>query len=213
MSIIVICCLITWLPEIYRGGGTAEVRLIQYVFGSIKIKLGDFAEVGTGNSNGNEAVENGLYPFFIRSQSVKAKNNFEFDEEALIIPGEGGIGDIFHYINGQYALHQRVYRIHFKSNIIDTKYVYYYMNAFFKRFILRKAVDATVKSIRKPMIEDFVFELPPLEEQKRVVSILDKFDKLCNDLTSGIPAHINALEKQYEYFRNKLLTFEQKKLA
>ena len=76
------------------------------------IKIKDIAQVGTGSSNGNEADEDGKYPFFVRSQIVKSKNDFEYDEEAIIIPGEGGIGDIFHYINGKYALHQRVYRIH-----------------------------------------------------------------------------------------------------
>lgn len=76
----------------------------------VKIKrIGDVAEVGTGSSNGNEAEDEGEYPFFIRSQTVKAKNDYEYDEEAIIIPGEGGVGDIYHYISGKYALHQRVY--------------------------------------------------------------------------------------------------------
>lgn len=63
------------------------------------VKVGDLAQVGTGSSNGNEAEENGEYPFFVRSQTIKRKNDYEYDEEAIIIPGEGGIGDIFHYIN------------------------------------------------------------------------------------------------------------------
>ena len=71
-------------------------------------RIGDIAEVSTGKSNGNEAQEDGKYPFFIRSQTVKAKDDYEFDEEAIIIPGEGGVGDIFHYVKGKYALHQRV---------------------------------------------------------------------------------------------------------
>ena len=50
--------------------------------------------------------------------------------------------------------------------------------------------------------------LPPLEEQQRIVDILDRFDTLCNDLTAGLPAEIEARQKQYEYYRDKLLTFE-----
>lgn len=72
------------------------------------MRIGDIAEVGTGSSNGNEAIDGGLYPFFIRSQTVKTKNAYEYDEEAIIIPGEGGVGEIFHYVDGKYALHQRV---------------------------------------------------------------------------------------------------------
>ena len=60
-----------------------------------------------------KAIDDGTYPFFVRSQTIKAKDDYEYDEEAIIIPGEGGIGEIFHYVNGKYALHQRVYRIHF----------------------------------------------------------------------------------------------------
>ena len=51
--------------------------------------------------------------------------------------------------------------------------------------------------------------IPPLEEQKRIVAILDRFDALCNDLTSGLPAEIAARKKQYEYYRDKLLTFKE----
>ena len=53
-------------------------------------------------------------------------------------------------------------------------------------------------------------DIPALQEQKRIVSILDRFDALCNDLTSGLPAEIEARTKQYEYYRDKLLTFQQK---
>ena len=52
-------------------------------------------------------------------------------------------------------------------------------------------------------------QLPPLAEQERIVKILDRFDKLCNDLTSGLPAEIAARKKQYEYYRDKLLTFKK----
>jgi type I restriction enzyme S subunit len=51
---------------------------------------------------------------------------------------------------------------------------------------------------------------PPVEEQKRIVDILDRFDTLCNDLTSGLPAEIAARQKQYEYYRDKLLSFPEK---
>ena len=162
------------------------------------------AEVGTGSSNGNEAQEDGKYPFFIRSQTVKRKNEWEYDEEAIIIPGEGGIGEIYHYVNGKYAIHQRVYRIHFTDNSVDVKFAYHYFRAFFKNFIMRKAVSATVKSIRKPMIEEFMLPVPPLEVQREIVHILDSFTLLTAELT----AELTARKKQYEFYRNKMLTFD-----
>ena len=81
-------------------------------------KLGEVSLVGTGKSNTNEQVENGLYPFYVRSKFVKRINKYEFDEEAIIIPGEGGIGEIFHYVKGKYALHQRAYRIKLQDDIV-----------------------------------------------------------------------------------------------
>lgn len=164
------------------------------------IKIKDIAQVGTGSSNGNEADEDGKYPFFVRSQIVKSKNDFEYDEEAIIIPGEGGIGDIFHYINGKYALHQRVYRIHFTTQQINVKFAFYYMKSAFKRFIMTKAVSATVTSIRKPMIEDFEIPVPPLPVQEEIVRVLDVFTELQAELQKRL--------QQYNFYRDNLLNFK-----
>lgn len=60
-------------------------------------------------------------------------------------------------------------------------------------------------------LKKFPFPIPPLSEQERIVAILDRFDALCNDLTSGLPAEIEARRKQYEYYRDKLLTFREAK--
>ena len=160
-------------------------------------KIHDVAEVGTGCCNGNEAEDGGVYPFFVRSQNVKAKNDFQYDEEAIIIPGEGGIGDIFHYVNGKYALHQRVYRIHFIDKTINAKFIYYYMKSNFKSFILKKAVSATVTSIRKPMIEKFEIPIPPLDVQNEIVRILDTFTSHAAELQ----AELQARKEQYDYYK------------
>jgi type I restriction enzyme S subunit len=166
--------------------------------------LGEVAEVGTGNKNGNEAIENGEYPLFVRSKFIKRIDSYEFDEEAIIIPGEGGIGDIFHYVNGKFSLHQRAYRIHFLSDEVLVRFMYFYMTSKFKAFIFQKAVNATVSSIRKPMIEKFPIPIPPLTIQQEIVSILDKFTTL--------EAELEARTLQYDYYRNQLLNFEGKEV-
>lgn len=166
-------------------------------------KVGQLAQVGTGSSDRKNAVEGGEYPFYVRSKDVMRIDSYEFDEEAILIPGEGGIGEIFHYIQGKYALHQRAYRIHFTDERVDTRFAYLYFTANFKRFILQKAVSATVTSIRKPMITDFPFPVPPLEVQRALVGILDKFTKL----EAELEAELEARKKQYAYYRNSMLTF------
>jgi len=60
-----------------------------------------------------------------------------------------------------------------------------------------------------PSICSITIPVPPLAEQARIVAILDRFDALCHDLTSGLPAEIEARRKQYEYYRDKLLTFKE----
>ena len=167
-------------------------------------ELREVAYIGTGSSNGNEATENGKYPLFVRSKIVKRIDTYEFDEEAIVIPGEGGIGDIFHYINGKYALHQRAYRIHLLSDEISTKFVCYYMMSNFKKFIRQKAVNATVSSIRKPMIEKFPIPFPPLPIQQEIVTILDKF----TSLEAELEAELEARTRQYDFYRNQLLSFD-----
>jgi len=59
------------------------------------------------------------------------------------------------------------------------------------------------------MIKKINLDIPPLEEQQRIVNILDKFDKLINDISEGIPAEIELRRKQYEYYRNKLLDIKE----
>ena len=173
-------------------------------------RLGEVAEIGTGSSNTDEQLEKGVYPFFVRSQEVRWKNEFEYDETAIITSGDGvGVGKIFHFYEGKYALHQRAYRIHIVSDEFLPKYVFYYMKNGFLKYIERNAFQSSVTSIRRPMLLNFQLPLISIAEQKRIVDILDRFDSLCNSLTEGLPAEIALRKKQYEYYRDKLLSFKE----
>lgn len=167
--------------------------------------LGEVSEVGTGNANRQDEDENGEYPFYVRSKNILKSKKYQFDETAIVLPGEGGIGDIFHYIEGKYALHQRAYRIHVYSNKINTKFLYYLMCDKFKKYILTRCVGATSISIRKPMLEQFQFPVPPLHVQTEIVRILDTFTELTAELT----AELTTRQKQYNYYRDKLLSFKE----
>lgn len=167
-------------------------------------KLGDVCEVGTGNNNREDACENGLYPFYVRSKDILRINKYLFNEEAVIIPGEGGIGDIFHYANGKYGLHQRAYRVHPTNKELICKFVYYYLSDKFKQYIISKSVGATATSIRKPMLEGFMLPIPSLAKQQEIVSHLDTFTTLISNLES----ELDMRRKQYEHYRNQLLDFE-----
>ena len=109
-----------------------------------------------------------------------------------------------------YTLNQRIGALRVKDNgYIDTKFLFYILNR--NRQLLRydNGVDQT--NLKKQEILNIIIPVPPLKEQERIVSILDRFDTLCNDLTIGLPAEIEARRKQYEYYRDKLLTFREAK--
>ena len=169
------------------------------------VELGEIADIGTGSSNRQDEDSNGKYPFYVRSKNILKSNTFEFDETAIVIPGEGGIGDIFHYVDGKYALHQRAYRICVFCKKMDTKFLYYIMCCHFKKYILAKSVGATATSIRKPMLENFKLPVPPMEVQREIVRILDSFTLLTAELT----AELTARKKQYEFYRDFLLSFDE----
>ena len=172
--------------------------------------LCEIADISTGNSNTNEAVEDGKYPFFVRSQEPLRKNDFEYDEAAIITAGDGvGVGKVYHYIEGRYALHQRAYRIHINTPEVVPKYYFHYMKAKFLPYIQKTMFQGSVASIRRPMLNAFPVPVPPLDVQSRIVNVLDNFEKICSDLNIGLPAEIEARQKQYEYYRDKLLTFAE----
>ena len=168
--------------------------------------LGNLCEIGTGSNNREDACDNGLYPFFVRSKEVLRIDSYLYDEEAVLIPGEGGVGDIFHYINGKYGLHQRTYRVHPISTKVSGRYLFYYLSGNFKSYINSKSYKATAASIRKPMLIDFPIALPVVEEQKRIVDILDTFTASIDNLKEQIALR----RKQYEYYRDQLLDLEGK---
>ena len=104
-------------------------KVFDFTNAEIEWTLAEIADIGTGSSNTNEELDDGKYPFFVRSQEVRRKNTFEYDETAIITSGDGvGVGKIFHYIEGKYALHQRAYRIHIMDKRVLPKYYFYYGN-------------------------------------------------------------------------------------
>ena len=115
--------------------------------------------------------------------------------------------------NDTYYLAPNVARIRFDAKSINPNFMRYYFqtNHFVRKQINRYMKSSSMKNLTMENIRKFLVPIPPLEEQKRIVAILDRFDALCNDLTSGLPAEIEARQKQYEYYRDKLLSFKEVK--
>jgi type I restriction enzyme S subunit len=169
------------------------------------IPLKDVADIGTGSSNTNEGLEKGKYPFYTRGKEVLWKNEYEFDETSIITAGDGvGVGKVFHFVSGKFALHQRAYRIHIKTEEINPRFIFFYMVSNFEKYIKMKSFFAAVTSVRKPMIFNYPIPKCTILIQQRIVSILDTFEASISNLES----QLEQRQKQYEYYRNQLLTFE-----
>ena len=139
-------------------------------------RLGDVAHIKTGKKNNEDKVEDGLYTFFVRSQTVERINTYSFDGEAILVPGEGGIGSIFHYINSKFDYHQRVYKISDFTTEVNGKFIYYCMMLTFNEQAMRNSVKATVDSLRLPTFIGFEFLAPSTQEQTGIAAVLSDMD-------------------------------------
>ncbi|MER4691775.1 restriction endonuclease subunit S, partial [Klebsiella pneumoniae] len=183
-------------------------QLLSFDEGEVEWKtLGEVAVIGTGNHDTQDAIEHGKYIFYARGREPLKLNVFDFDETAIITAGDGaGVGKVFHYAKGKYALHQRAYRI-VPNAFMNPRFVYHYITAYFFTYIQKASVSSSVTSLRRPMFLKFPIPVPPSEEQARIVEILDKFDTLTNSITEGLPREIELRQKQYEYYRDLLFSF------
>ena len=173
--------------------------------------LGEVCNIGTGSHNTQDGLTEGDFPFYTRGTEILRLNTYDFDETAIITAGDGaGVGKVFHYVQGKYALHQRAYRIIANRDHLLPRFLYHYMRYSFYDYIMKTSVSSSVTSVRKPMLEAYPIPLPSLSEQARIVAILDKFEALTTSLSDGIPAEQIAQQRRYEYYRDKLLSFPGK---
>ncbi len=165
-------------------------------------KLGEISNIKTGDKDNKDKVKNGSYPFFVRSDNIERINSYSYDGEAILIPGDGRIGEIFHYIKGKFNYHQRVYRISHFGKIVVGKYIYYYLQQNFLKEAIKHSVKATVDSLRLPTFTQMKIELPTKEYQILIANILSAIDKEIELLNKKIEVY----KQQKKGLMQKLLT-------
>lgn len=166
----------------------------------------DVCNITTGNKNTQDKSDDGIYPFYVRSQIVERINSWTFDGEAILTAGDGvGVGRVFHYSTGKIGVHQRVYILSdFKC---DGKYLYSYFAGNFYNRVKRMSAKNSVDSVRMEMIADMPISLPSTEEQKKIGHLLALLDeriatqnKIIEDLkklkSAIIEKHYSQAEKQ-----------------
>ena len=151
-------------------------------------KAKEICSIGTGKSNTQDQVDDGKYPFYIRSDVPVRSNKYLYDCEAVITIGDGNIGKVFHYVNGKFDLHQRCYKMtDFKD--IWGKYFFYYFSTKFYNRAMKMTAKATVDSVRLEMISEMdIIKPPQISEQKQIAEFFANLDNL-------ITLHQRKLEK------------------
>lgn len=163
--------------EIKPGYKRTEVGTIPQDWDVARIV--DVASITTGSRNTQDRIDTGIYPFFVRSQTVERINSYSFDGEAVLTAGDGvGTGKIFHYINGKFDLHQRVYQIsNFSPRLNGFFFYLYFASKFFDR-IMSMTAKSSVDSVRREMIADMLMPLPTPDEQRAIAAALADADAL-----------------------------------
>lgn len=180
---------VEWLGDIPKHW---EVRDLRYL-----------AEIDTGGKDTKDAVDDGDYPFFVRSQTKERIDSYSYDGEAVLTAGDGvGVGKVFHYIDGKFDYHQRVYKISDFPEDVDGKYLYYYLKANLKMEIFKNNAKSTVDSLRMPMFKSFPIAFGSLEEQRSIVNYLDNQNEEIDNLIEKVRKGIERLKE----YRTALIT-------
>ena len=142
-------------------------------------KVSELCSISTGKSNTQDKVEDGEYPFYVRSPIIERSTKYLYDEEAVITVGDGvGTGKVFHYVNGKYDLHQRCYRMYGFSDELNAHYFYHTFSKLFYKRVMAMTAKTSVDSVRLEMISDMKIPVPNVEEQRKIGNLLDGIDHL-----------------------------------
>ncbi len=183
---------VPWLGEIPEHWGVRRLRSI--------------ANIKTGCRDTADRVDDGQYPFFVRSQTVERINTWSYDGEAVLTAGDGvGVARVFHYVNGKFDYHQRVYKFSNFREILG-KFFFEYFRATLKFEALAGNAKSTVDSLRQPMLQNFAVVLPPLPEQTAIVRFLDWADHRIRRVIRAREKRIKLLKEYKQALINQAVT-------
>ena len=196
---------------------------------SDKVEWKTLGEISVGNltyGSGASAIEYDGEVRYVRITDIDTNGNLkeekfspsEIEEKYFLNYGDilfarsgATVGKNYIHQSGEKSVYAGyLIRLIVNQKLALPKYIYYYINSteYFK-FVENTKSNGSQPNINAKQYSDFKIPLPPLPVQEYIVSILDKFDALVNDLSQGLPKEIELRQKQYEYYREKLLNFEK----
>lgn len=174
-------------------------------------KLIDVSSISRGKRvTKKDLNENNEFPVYQNSLAPMGYyKDYNYEKNKTYIISAGAAGEIGFCKENFWAADDCLVVYNLKE-VLD-KYVYYYLLVK-QDYIKANVRKASIPRLSREIIKNIEIPIPSLERQEEIVNILDKFDKLCNDISEGLPAEIEARQKQYEYYRDKLLTFKELKV-
>lgn len=151
--------------------------------------IGELAKVTTGGRDTQNKVDDGAYPFFVRSQNVERIDTYSYDGEAILTSGDGvGVGENYHYIDGRFDFHQRVYCICDFDDSVSGRFFFHYFSLHFKKRVKQMSAKNSVDSVRMFMITEMPIWIPTIGEQERIADCLSSLDDLITAQSQKIDA-------------------------
>lgn len=165
---------------------------------------------GNNLDNGKITINNATKEI---SKNSYDKYNGNFKIGTILMSINGTIGKIAYYNGEKIILGKSVaYFEIIDENVVNNKYLYYYLQSKEAlRYFENNKTGSTIKNLGLKALREMNIPFPSLEKQKLISNQIEKFDDLCNNITEGLPAEIEARQKQYEYYRDKLLSFKELK--
>lgn len=171
------------------------------------VKLKYLSSISTGVYDTQDKLEDGAFPFFVRSPHVERIDKYSHDCEAVMTAGDGvGVGKVFHYYNGKFAAHQRVYVFNQFKNNVNGKYIYYSLMSNLKLEVLQGNAKSTVDSLRYPMLSNFPILLPSSSTQNIIVDFLERKTSEIDTLISDKEKLIALLEEKRQAIITEAVT-------
>jgi type I restriction enzyme S subunit len=169
-----------------------------------KISLDEVA-VKIASGKNKERLESGEFPVYGSTGIIARTNTASYEHEQILVARVGANAGYVHLANGKYDVSDNTLIVDVKDSFV-LKYVYY--------MLVNMNLNQYAKGGGQPLItagdlKKLMIPMPQYEVQERIVEVLDNFEKICTDLNIGLPAEIEARQKQYEFYRDQLLTFAE----
>lgn len=164
--------------------------------------LGEVAKIKNGKDW--KGLEKGNIPVYGSGGIMNYVADFAYDKPTVLIPRKGSITNLF-YLEEPFWNVDTIYYTEIDTSQIIPKFFYYFL----KTVDFEKLDTGSGRpSLTQAILNMIKIPIPPLETQARIVAILDKFDTLANSISDGLPREIELRQKQYEYYRERLLNFD-----